>query len=128
MAVTFLSPGWAQALKDELNASEGFKAAAAGKAATIEQIITSPEGDTRYWIVIADGTIDMGVGEPPASADATITQSRDTAVALSNGSLSPVTGFMTGKIKVAGNMGLLMGLQAVLGQIPPAMQAIGTEF
>ena len=45
MAVKFLSDEWAQALKTELNASESFKEAAAGKTATIQQVIGG--GDER---------------------------------------------------------------------------------
>ena len=90
-------------------------------------MITSADGQTPYWIRIEDGTIDLGVGEAEAP-DATITQSYDTAVALSKSELSPVTAFMTGKIKVNGNMGLLLGLQGVLAQLPVAMGEIGTEF
>ena len=60
--------------------------------------------------MIADGAIDMGVGDADAP-DATITQSYDTAVKLAKSELSVVTAFMTGKVKVAGNMGMLMGLQ-----------------
>jgi putative sterol carrier protein len=127
VAVKFLSPEWADALKVKLNADDGFKTAAANHNARIQQVITSPEGDTRYWIVIADGTIDMGVGDADTS-DATITQSYETAVALAHKQLNVVTAFMTGKIKVNGNMGLLLGLQGALSQLPEAMAEIDTDY
>ena len=127
MPVRFLTPEWAEALKAELNGSETFRSAAAGQAATIQQVITTSEGDTHYWIRIADGGIDLGVGDAEAP-DATITQSYDTAVSLARSELSAVTAFMTGKIKIAGNMGLLLGLQGALTQLPVAMQAIDTEY
>jgi putative sterol carrier protein len=125
--VRFLTPEWAEALKAELNGSEKFRSAAAGHTAAIQQVIATSEGDTPYWIRIADGTIDLGVGETEAP-DATITQSYETAVALAKSELSAVTAFMTGKIKIAGNMGLLLGLQGALAELPGAMQAIGTEY
>ena len=127
MTVKFLSEEWAEALKNELNANPGFKEAAAGKSATIQQVIARSDDQTDYWITLADGAIDMGVGDA-ANPDATITQSYETAVALANSELSPVTAFMTGKIKVAGNMGLLLGLQAVLSLLPAAMASIDTEY
>ena len=127
MTVKFLSSEWAEALKTELNASDGFKEAATGKTAAIQQVIDGGEGDTHYWIRIADDTIDLGVGDVE-SPDATITQSYDTAVALAKSELSPVTAFMTGKIKIAGNMGLLLGLQKVLAMLPAAMATIDTEY
>lgn len=127
MPVRFLTPEWAGALKAELNGSETFRSAAAGQAATIQQVITTSEADTHYWIKIADGGIDLGVGDAEAP-DATITQSYETAVALAKSELSAVTAFMTGKIKIAGNMGLLLGLQGALTQLPVAMRAIDTEY
>ena len=127
MTVKFLSEEWAQALKAELNRSEAFRSAAAGQKATIQQVITGGEGDTHYWITIGDGAIDLGVGDIEGE-DATITQSYDSAAALARGELSPVTAFMTGKLKIAGNMGLILGLQGALAQLPAAMAAIDVEY
>lgn len=127
MTVKFLSEEWATALTAHLNASDAFKEAAGSQNATIQQIITDSQDRTHYWTKIADGTIEMGIGDIEG-ADATITQSYDTAVALAKRELSPVTGFMMGKIKVSGNMGLLMGLQGVLGQIADAMNSLDVEY
>ena len=127
MAVKFLSEAWADALKAELNESEAFQRAAAGQRATIQQVITQPSGDTHYWISIVDGRIDLGVGDVEA-ADATITQSYESAAALAKGELSPVTAFMTGKLKIAGNMGMILGLQGALAQLPEAMDKIDVEY
>jgi putative sterol carrier protein len=127
VSVKFLSTEWADAVKAELNTNDAFRQAAASQQATIQQVITSEEGDTHYWIVIADGAIDMGVGDADAP-DATITQSYDTAVMLAKSELSVVTAFMTGKVKVAGNMGMLMGLQGALSQLPTAMQTVETDY
>jgi len=127
VAVKFLSPEWADAVKAELNGNDSFRSAATGQRATLQQVITSDEGETHYWIKIADGGIDLGVGDVDAP-DATITQSYGTAVALAKSELSAVTAFMTGTIRVAGNMGLLLGLQGALAQLPVAMQAIDTEY
>jgi putative sterol carrier protein len=127
VAVKFLSPEWAETLKTELNADDAFRQAATGQHATIQQVISGPEGDTHYWIRIDDGTIDMGLGDAEG-ADATITQSYDTAVRLAKSELSAVTAFMTGKIKIAGNMGMLLGLQGALAQLPSAMAKIDVEY
>jgi putative sterol carrier protein len=127
MSVKFLSDEWAQALKAELNESEEFRQAAAGHTATIQQIITAAEGTTNYWITIGDGKIDLGVGDIDGE-DATITQSYESAAALAKGELSPVTAFMTGKLKIAGNMGMILGLQGALAQLPAAMAKIDVEY
>jgi putative sterol carrier protein len=127
VSVKFLSDEWAQALKAELNESEDFRQAAAGHKATIQQIITGAEGTTNYWITIGDGKIDLGVGDIEGE-DATITQSYESAAALAKGELSPVTAFMTGKLKIAGNMGMILGLQGALAQLPAAMAKIDVEY
>ena len=127
MSVKFLSDEWALALKTELNQSETFRQAAAGQKATIQQVITGGDGDRHYWITIGDGLIDLGVGDIEGE-DATITQSYDSAAALAKGDLSPVTAFMTGKLKIAGNMGLILGLQGALAQLPAAMAKIDVEY
>jgi len=123
VAVKFLSEEWAQGLKDALNANEAFRTAAGATAARIQQIITGDGGDTHYWITIEGGVIDMGVGDLE-NADATITQSYDTGVALATGKLNAVTAFMTGKIKIAGNMGLLPGLPGAVAPLGTAVVAL----
>lgn len=127
MSVKFLSDEWAEALKAELNQSDAFRQAAAGQKATIQQVITGAEGETHYWITIDDGTIDLGTGDIEGE-DATITQSYDTSAALAKGELSPITAFMTGKLKIAGNMGMILGLQGALSQLPAAMAKIDVEY
>lgn len=126
MTVKFLSPEWAAQLKTVLNARGSFRQAAAGKRARLQQVITGIE-ETRYWIVIDDGSIDLGLGDLD-TPDATITQSYDTAVGLARREVNPVTGFMMGRIKVDGNMGMLMGLTGVLAELPEAMATIDTEY
>jgi putative sterol carrier protein len=127
VAVPFLSSEWAQALTKELNADEAFRQAIAAQSASIQQVITRDGDDTKYWIKIADGAIDMGLGEMEG-AEATITQGYETAVKLATGELSAVTAFMTGKIKIAGNMGLLLGLQGAFSQLPAAMASLDVQY
>jgi putative sterol carrier protein len=127
VAVQFLSNEWADAVKQALNANEAFRQAAASSNATLQQVITRDGDETHYWIRIADGGIDLGLGDVD-SPDSTITQSYDTAVKLARSELSVVTAFMTGKVKVAGNMGLLLSLQGALAQLPAAMASIETDY
>jgi putative sterol carrier protein len=127
VALRFLSQEWADTLTRTLNASGDFRTALAGQHATLQQVITTSGGDVRYWMRIVDGTLSMGIGEAD-NPDATITESYDTAVALARRELSPVTGFMMGRIKVDGNMGMLLGLQGALGQLADAMSAMDVDY
>jgi putative sterol carrier protein len=47
-------------------------------------------------------------------ADCTVAISRENLVALLKGELNPMNGFMTGKFKVSGDMGVAMKLQRVV--------------
>jgi len=127
VSVPFLSPEWAQELTSKLNDDEDFRKAIAGQSASIQQVISRDGGETRYWIKIADDAIDMGVGDLDG-ADATITQSYETAVKLATGELSAVTAFMTGKIKIGGNMGMLLGLQGAFSRLPSAMASMDVAY
>ena len=86
MAVKFLSEEWAEALKEALNDDEAFRGRRRPRADPAGH--HRRDGETQYWIVIADGQIDIGLGDLD-SPDATITQSYETAAALAKGELSP---------------------------------------
>ena len=88
-------------------------------------MIGTGDGETHYWI--PGGRRDRHGGRRRERPDATITQSYDTAVALAKSELYPVTGFMPGKIKIDGNMGMLLGLQGAFCA-PGAMAAIDVEY
>jgi putative sterol carrier protein len=49
-------------------------------------------------------------------ADCTITVSKDDFVAMSKGELDPTTAFMTGRLKIAGDMSAAMSLQPILAR------------
>ena len=127
MLVQFLSDEWTKELKERLNESDEFKKGAGSTTATIQQIITGPDGERRYWIQVGDGSVDMGSGDIAAS-DVTITQDYETAVALARSELNPVTAFMTGKLRISGNMMLLMQLQGALSEFPKVMQEMDVDY
>jgi putative sterol carrier protein len=72
------------------------------------------EGGGTYHAVFENGTADIGEG-PAASAGCIVTISATDFGNLVAGKLNPTTAFMTGKLKIAGDMSLAMKLQTVLG-------------
>ncbi len=66
--------------------------------------------------LMLDG-IDQKVSEAEGVADTTIKVSWDDWQALSSGQLDGMTAFMTGKLKVDGDMSNAMQLQSVLGKL-----------
>ena len=74
------------------------------------------------------GQAGLGIGDSPEPVDATITQDYDTAVALSKNELTGMAAYMSGKLRVAGDLMKLMQLQGPLGQMPAALQDIDVEY
>jgi putative sterol carrier protein len=66
--------------------------------------------DVGQWTVaVDDGTIT--VTEGAAEADCTITASEETLVKIASGEANATTAYMTGKLKIQGDMGAALKLQ-----------------
>jgi putative sterol carrier protein len=127
VGVKFLSEEWAQQVTEKLNASEGFKQAAGGQTAKLQQVVNTPDGETKYYFRLEEGTAEIATGELDG-AEATITQDYDTAVALSKSELSPTAAYMSGKIKVSGDLMKLMQLQGIFSVLPSVISEIDVEY
>jgi len=127
--VKFLTKEWLEAVTAALQAHEGFKGAIAGTELTLQfEVPDAPEGTERtYLIAISGGGVQATAG-PGASPDVTITNSYETAIAISKGELNTQMAFMTGKIKVAGNMTKLITNQAMLSQFANATAGMAVEY
>jgi putative sterol carrier protein len=128
VSIPFLSDEWASAVMEAVNAGDDFSQAAGTQSARIQQVITRDGADpAHYWTIVHDGKIELGTGDID-NVDATITQNYATAVALAKREINPVTAFMMGKIKVDGNMGMLMGLAGALGKLADAMGTLDVAY
>jgi putative sterol carrier protein len=125
--VQFLSDEWAAELTQRLNASDTFRKGLGGNSAKIQQVVSTSDGERRYWLRAENGQIDMGPGDIP-SPDATIAQDYDSAVALARGELNPVSAYMTGKLRISGNLMMLMGLQGALAELPRVMAEMDVDY
>jgi putative sterol carrier protein len=84
----------------------------ANMTATYQFDLSGDDGG-QYHIVIKDGTAEAGPGAPE-NPNITISMAGSDFVALREGKLDPTMAFMSGKIKIKGDMGLAMKLQTVL--------------
>ncbi|MES2621844.1 MAG: SCP2 sterol-binding domain-containing protein [Bacteroidota bacterium] len=89
---------------------EGLTASAA-KAGALGKTLKFDFGDNKIFV---DGT---GAGNVVTTedkeADCTVTVSEEDFIALSNGTLNGMTAFMSGKVKVKGEMGVAMKMQSL---------------
>jgi putative sterol carrier protein len=66
-------------------------------------------------VVVIDGkAVPNTVSNDDREADCTVSITRENLEALITGGLDPITGFMTGKFTVAGDMSVAMKLQRVV--------------
>ena len=124
----FLSQEWAQDVTNALNSHQGFTNAI-GDAELGIQFNTSdgPEGDVDYYLQTSGGSavLSLGTLENP---DVTVKQSYETAAAISKGELNTQAAFMSGKLKVSGNLAKLMMHQSAIQQWGAAVTELDVEY
>ena len=89
---------------------EGLPARAAGKTAGMNNTyVFEIDGAGSWTVAVSDDGVT--VAEGAASGDCTIETSAETFSRLVSGEQNPTTAYMTGKLKVKGDMGAAMKLQ-----------------
>ncbi len=87
---------------------------AAGVNTTILFDLSGDNGGL-YWLKIADGAATAGEGDVPDAA-MTVKASADDWFAVATGQMNAMQAFMTGKLKILGDMGLAMKMQTMFAQ------------
>jgi putative sterol carrier protein len=124
----FLSEEWASEVTTALNNHQGFKNAIGDADLSIQFSTTeAPDGEVDYYLHAGGGNATMAIGTLEG-ADVTVKQSYDTAKAISTGELNTQTAFMTGKLKVSGNLAKLMMHQGAIQQWSSAVSELDVEY
>ena len=71
------------------------------------------EGGGTYHAAFEGGSYDIGEG-PVENAGCVVTMAAPDFIAMVEGKLNPTAAFMSGKLKIKGDMGLAMKLQSIL--------------
>ncbi len=66
-------------------------------------------------ILVAEGEVSIENNPGDSDADVTISAALDTFREIFDGALSPTTAFMTGRMRIDGDMGMAMKLSQILG-------------
>jgi putative sterol carrier protein len=89
--------------------SLGSRADASKIAGVSNSYLFDIEGEGQWLVTVADGAIN--VTEGGGDADATIETGAETFEKIVAGEQNPTTAYMTGKLKIKGDMGAAMKLQ-----------------
>ena len=124
----FLSEEWAADVTRVLNEHDGWKNAIGTASLGIKfETEDGPDGAVDYYLSAENGQTTMALGRLE-SPDVTVKQSYDTATAISKGEMNTQMAFMTGKIKVSGNLAKLMQHQAAIAQWSSAIGSLDVEY
>lgn len=125
----FLSNEYLTEAEDTLNAHAGFRQAIADVDLSIQFHVKEvpDDGEVSYALEIGGGSATLTGGEI-ADPEVTVTNDYETAVGISKGDLNTQMAFMTGKIKVGGNMAALLMNQAVITEFANALSTLDVEY
>lgn len=73
--------------------------------------VVDVEGAGQWKVDVRDGNLEVTEGD--GDADVRVSVGEQDFLRLVDGKLSPMTAYMTGKVKVKGDMGALMKLQKI---------------
>jgi putative sterol carrier protein len=127
MAVKYLSEDWAKEVTQALNANDAFQQQAGGKTVKLQQVVQGPDGETKYYFKLDSGTVEVAIGEL-ADAEATLTSDYDTSAQLSRAEVNATAAYMSGKLKIQGDLMKLMQLQGLFNAMPAAVKDVDVEY
>jgi putative sterol carrier protein len=96
------------------NLEEGFQSDKAEGVDAIFQFDLTGDNGGKYWVKVQNKQPEVHEGQH-ADPTMTLTATADDYMAIVNGELAPVSAFMQGRVKVKGDMGLALKLQAMFG-------------
>jgi putative sterol carrier protein len=125
---TFLSEEHMTEGTAALNADAGFQGAMANVDLGLQFDVTdAPAGAIDYYLSVGDGTAAMTLGTLD-DADASVSSDYETAAAIAKGELNVQMAFMTGKIKVGGNMAKVMMYQGLINEFARVSSTLDLDF
>jgi putative sterol carrier protein len=101
----FLSDAWVSELVG--------RGGSPGPTATLQVVVNSaPDGDGKFHVRVDDGVVAEAAPGSIAAPDVTFTASYPDASAMAAGDLDPSVAFMQGRLKTAGDQGLVLEVLA----------------
>ena len=125
---TFLSEEHMTTGTEALNGDAGFQGAMTGVDLGLQfEVTDAPTGPLAYYLAVGDGVATLELGTLD-DADASVASDYETAAAIAKGELNVQMAFMTGKIKVGGNMAKVMMYQGLINEFARVSSTLDLEF
>jgi putative sterol carrier protein len=113
----YLTEEWIDAAHRAVESDAALANATKDVQLTVQQVVTGgPDGDAAYHVVIDDGTVRVVNGQA-GNATVTFIQNWETATAIGRGELSAQGAFMTGRIRVRGDLPKLVEYGSLFGGV-----------
>ena len=113
----YLTQEWLDAAQRAVEADATLADVTQDVQLTVQHVVTGgPDGDAEYHVTIDDGMVRVSTGRA-SDASVTFIQDWTTATAVSRGELSAQGAFMTGLIRVRGDLPKLVEHGDVFGEI-----------
>lgn len=125
--LAFLSVPWLEALDAAASADEALAVAVAKVHLAIEHHVTDVPGGgvVTYYVAFDQGRANVGSGPAPSGLPVVrFTQTHPVALAIARGDASAQRAFMTGDVRVGGDLTALLANQAVLAGLPDAFASV----
>lgn len=128
LAVRFLSDEYMRLGTETLRSTPAVRDAVDGiTLGLLYTVASGPDGDFNYYIKVADGAVELARGDL-ADPDAKVRSSYHTAARLSQLQLSNQVAFLTGKVRISGDMGVLMRHNALLDLIQATLSGMDIDY
>jgi hypothetical protein len=122
--VQYLSPDWMQAARLAVAGDASLGGATAGVRLTVEHVaIDGPRGTVRWHITIDDGEVRLLEG-PAGEPDLRFTTDYATASRIAAGKLGAQRAFVEGRLRVGGDLTLLIRHHKALSTIDDALAGV----
>jgi SCP-2 sterol transfer family len=123
--VRYLSPEWMAAAGRALAADAGLGAALAGLDVVICQEVTgAPAGDITWHVTVGEGVVRLVPGPPEDPADLRFRTDYATAAAIAAGELPAPRAFVEGRLRIGGDLSLLVAHQRTLAAVDDALAGV----
>jgi hypothetical protein len=124
--IRYLSPEWISTVAAKVAANSALQELAALHTVALTQVVTdTPHGEVTYYLAVRDGVAVFGAGAAPHE-DVRFTESWDTAVAVSSGTLNAQEAFIKGAIRFSGDHQRLIDAGDVFAALNPIFDEVRT--